>query len=71
MSVVITMRCADALWGELALDNKNAKNMSRLDPLTSVMDLNKPFTVSRNTTLPAPLVATIVNWIVEGDNLST
>lgn len=60
----------DALWGELPLDHKNAKVMSRLDPVTGVMDLNKPFTVSRNTTLPAPLIATLTNWIIEGDQVS-
>ncbi|MCY1281941.1 hypothetical protein D9M68_20000 [compost metagenome] len=60
----------DALWGELPLDNKNAKVMSRHDPVTGVMDLNKPFSVSRNTTLPAPLIASITNWIIEGDQLS-
>lgn len=60
----------DALWGELPLDHKNAKIMSRLDPVTGVMDLNKPFTVSRNTTLPAPLIATLTNWIIEGDAVS-
>lgn len=60
----------DALWGELPLDNKNAKIMSRLDPVTGVMDLNKPFTVSRNTTLPAPLIASMTNWIIEGDQVS-
>lgn len=60
----------DALWGELPLDNKNAKVMSRHDPVTGVMDLDKPFTVSRNTTLPAPLIATITSWIIEGDQVS-
>lgn len=60
----------DALWGELPLDNKNAKVMGRLDPVTGVMDLNKPFTVSRNTTLVAPLIATMTNWIIEGDQVS-
>jgi len=44
--------------------------MSRLDPVTGVMDLNKPFTVSRNTTLPAPFIATSTNWIIEGDQVS-
>lgn len=61
----------DALWGELPLDQKNAKVMSRLDPVTGVMDLNKPFTVSRNTTLPPPFIATMVSWITEGDQVST
>lgn len=60
----------DALWGELPLDNKNADSLDRLAPYTGIMDLNKPFTVSRNSTLPPPLVATIVNWIIEGDEIS-
>jgi hypothetical protein len=45
--------------------------MERLAPFTGVMDLNKPFTVSRNVTLPSPLIATIVNWVLEGDEIST
>lgn len=61
----------DALWGELALDNWYADKMERLAPFTGVMDLNKPFTVSRNVTLPSPLIATIVNWVLEGDEIST
>ncbi len=60
----------DALWGELPLDLKNSKVMSRLDPVTGVMDLDKPFTVSRNTTLPPPLIATLTSWIIEGDQIS-
>lgn len=60
----------DALWGELPLDHKNAEALDRLAPYTGVMDLNRPFTVSRNVTLPPPLVATITNWIIEGDQIS-
>lgn len=60
----------DALWGELSLDNQYAEHMERLAPFTGVMDLNRPFTVSRNVTLPPPLVATITNWIIEGDEVS-
>lgn len=60
----------DALWGELPNDNRHADAMDRLASYTGNMDLNKPFTVSRNTTLPAPLVATITNWIIEGDEVS-
>lgn len=60
----------DALWGELSLDNQYAESMERLAPFTGVMDLNRPFTVSRNVTLPPPLVATITNWIIEGDEVS-
>lgn len=60
----------DALWGELPLDKKNDKVMSRFDPVTGIMDLNKPFTVSRNTTLPPPLIASMTNWLIEGDQVS-
>ncbi len=60
----------DALWGELAMDNYFADAFDPLAPYTGVMDLNHPFTVSRNVTLPPPLVATIVNWIIEGDRVS-
>lgn len=60
----------DALWGELPLDHKNAESLDRLSLYTGIMDLNKPFTVSRNPTLPPPLVATITNWIIEGDEIS-
>ena len=60
----------DALWGELPLDHKNADALDRLSLYTGIMDLNKPFTVSRNPTLPPPLVATITNWIIEGDEIS-
>ncbi len=60
----------DALWGELAMDNYFADAFDPLAPYTGVMDLNHPFTVSRNVTLPPPLVASIVNWVIEGDRVS-
>ena len=53
------------------MDNYWADKFDPLAPYTGIMDLNKPFTVSRNPTLPPPLVATMVNWILEGDEIST
>jgi hypothetical protein len=60
----------DALNGQLALDHKTSDALSRMDPHLGVMDLNRPFTVSRNIALPAPTLSTIGAWILEGDQIS-
>jgi len=56
----------DAMNLMLALDNHMARNLSRLAPHHSAMDLNEPRRVSRNLALPNPLVATISNYLYGG-----
>lgn len=60
----------DALWGRLALDKKNAARMERLAPHTTVMDLNTPFKVGGGLAQPATLTSTLVEWLLEGDEIS-
>jgi len=58
------------LNGQLLLDNKTTDAMERLAPHTGVMDLNRPFRVSRNIAHPTPTLSTTNAWIMEGDEIS-
>lgn len=56
----------DALNGMLVLDHKQWEYLRRLAPHHGVLDLTRPRTLSRNIKIPAPVVATIGNWMHEG-----
>lgn len=47
----------------LPLDNETAEVAKRMAPHLGVMDLNKPYRVSRNVKLPAPFIATLAHYI--------
>lgn len=63
-------KTTDALNGQLLIDHKTSEQFSRMDPHLGVMDLNRPFRVSRNVKLPTPVLSTIGAWIAEGDLVS-
>jgi hypothetical protein len=60
----------DALNGQLLLDNVTSEKMSRMDSHLGVMDLNRPFCVSRNIALATSALSTIGSWIIDGDKVS-
>jgi len=45
------------------LDHWTAEELQRLAPHMSVFDLNAPRQVSKNLSMPKPVVATISNWV--------
>lgn len=53
----------DNMNGMLALDNMTAEAMRNLAPHKSTFDLNAPRAVSRNLSMPKPVVSTIANFI--------
>lgn len=53
----------DQLNGTLCIDIAMAHDLRHLAPHKSVFDLNSPFKVSGNLSMPKPVVATIANWI--------
>lgn len=53
----------DQLNGTLSLDLMTAEELKALAPHKSVFDLNNPRAVSRNLSMPKPVVATIANWL--------
>lgn len=55
----------DQLNGMLILDLETAKRLERLQPHHNVLDLQKPRALSRDIALPAPVLATISNWLYE------
>lgn len=57
----------DQLNGMIILDLSTADKLERLAPYHSVLDLQNPRTISRNIALPAPVVATISNWLHESE----
>lgn len=52
----------DQLNGTLSLDHWTAEQLHALAPHMSVFDLNAPRQVSKNLSMPKPVVATIANW---------
>lgn len=55
----------DELNGLLILDARTNERCERLAPYHSVLDLQKPRTLSRNIALPQPVLATMGRWIHE------
>lgn len=53
----------DQLNGTLSLDNYVSEELEKLAPHMSVFDLNAPRSVSKNLSMPKPVVATIANWM--------
>lgn len=53
----------DQLNGTLDLDLLTAEELKALAPHKSVFGLNKPKAVSKNLSIPKPVVATIANWV--------
>ena len=53
----------DQLNGTLSLDNWTTEELRRLSPHMGVFDLNAPRQVSKNLSMPKPVVATISNWV--------
>lgn len=56
----------DALNGIIILDLDMAEKLDRLKPHLYVMDLRSPRTLSSHVKIPAPVVATIGNWLSGG-----
>lgn len=46
-----------------AIDNWTAENLQKLAPHMSVFGLDQPFAVTRNLSMPKPVVATISTWM--------
>lgn len=55
----------DMLNGKLLYDERQAEASSRLSPITGVLDLNKPMSVSGKIALHGPTVATLSHWLHE------
>lgn len=53
----------DQLNGTLSLDRKTHEALRKLAPHMSTFDLNEPRAVSKNLSMPKPVVATIANWM--------
>jgi hypothetical protein len=53
----------DQLNGILSLDWEMNKRLEPLASHLSLMDLNKPYSVSRDVALPAPILATLNHWL--------
>lgn len=47
----------------LPLDEELTQTLRNLDPHKSAFELDKPFTVSGNLSMPKTVVATISNWL--------
>jgi hypothetical protein len=52
----------DQLNCTLSLDNNITELLRKLAPHMSAYDLNEPRKVSKNLSMPKPVVATISNW---------
>ena len=70
VGVATLLKTKDALNGQLMLDHQTNRKFSRTDPHFGVMDLNRPFRVSRNVKFPTPMLSTVGAWIAEGDEVS-
>lgn len=46
----------------LILDRDMRKKFARLAPYLGAMDLKKPWTVSKNLSIPGPILSTINSW---------
>ncbi len=55
----------DELNMMLILDNKMHRKLKALEPCNYAMDSGSPYEVSSNLKIPAPLIATIANWMYE------
>lgn len=53
----------DQLNGTLSLDLLTAEELVKLAPHMSTFDLNDPRRVSKNLSMPKPVVSTIANWM--------
>lgn len=51
----------------LILDKAMHDNLSRLAPHTGALDLERPYAVSGNLKIPAPVISTIGNWLDGAD----
>lgn len=56
----------DALNGMIILDEVMYNELQRLAPHLGVLDLQRPRTLSKNIAIPAPVLATIGNWMYDG-----
>lgn len=50
----------------LILDNKMHRQLERLEPKHYAMDSGEPYKVSSHLKIPAPVIASIANWMYEG-----
>lgn len=58
----------DQLNGTLSIDHMTAEELRRLAPHMSTFGLDEPRAVSRNLSMPKPVVATISEWIHQPDD---
>lgn len=56
----------DALNGIVILDENTLEKLDPLAPKNGVLDLRTPRAVSGHVSLPAPIIATIANFIHHG-----
>lgn len=59
----------DEMNGKIALDEVEARILSRLEPHLSVMSTNAPFEISGVLDIPGPVLATIANFVHENDEV--
>lgn len=57
----------DELNLTLLNDDEMRQKLTGLAPYMSAMDVSKPRSVSRNLLLPAPMIATLLNWMFKGE----
>lgn len=60
------MKLGDALTMLLIPDKRIYERCKALSPHTSVMDLNKPRTVSSAVKIHSPVISTLSNWLSKG-----
>lgn len=53
----------DQLNGTLSLDLMTSEELQKLAPHMSTFDLNEPRKVSKNLSMPKPVVSTIAAWM--------
>ena len=51
----------------MALDNKMSRELEQLAPHKSMLDMNKPRSLTNNAAIPKPVASTIANWLDEPD----
>ena len=59
----------DAINFSLAIDNFVAGEYRHLEPHKSVFDLDKPFAVSANLSMPKPVIATVSNFMHDTNDM--
>ena len=64
----IATRTLDALNGLLVLDRRMLESFKRLEPHLGARDLKNPRRLSPSLSIPAPIAATMMNYLHEEDD---